>query len=287
MSGGSPVETAPTRPDASMTLLREVMERPLDAGYAEAAARKAAGETPPDGPARRVARKALVLVLAVAIGLGGVWAARELRSPAPGVTARQLLVDQINERTEDGAALAEENAALRAEILELQQQALDSGAAEMVEEAQQLGVWAGTAAVTGPGVVITMEDSERAQAGEPDTEEEHVVDFDLQVVVNALWASGAEAIAINGVRLTGWTAIRSAGAVVLVDLRPLVSPYTIEAIGDPDAMRSAFARTTGAAHLSAINANYGITSELVTAEELTLPAGTVPTLSELEVTRGG
>lgn len=268
-----------------MTLLREVMERPLDAGYDEAALRRAAGGDHEDGPVRRTARRALVFVLAVAIGLGGVWAARELRSPVPGANARQLLVEQIQERTEAGIALSEENAALRAEILELQQQARDSGVAETIEQAQQLGIWAGTSAVTGPGIVITMADSERAQAGEPGSEDERVVDFDLQVVVNGLWAAGAESIAINGIRLTAGTAIRSAGQTVLVDLRPLVSPYTIEAIGDPDGLRTEFARTTGAAHLSALNANYGITSGLVTAEELTLPAGTVPTLSEAEVLR--
>ena len=121
-----------------------------------------------------------------------------------------------------------------------------------------------------------MEDSARAQAGETGTEDERVKDFDLQVVVNALWASGAESIAINGVRLTAATAIRTAGQTVLVDLQPLVSPYRVEAIGDPDAMRSAFARTAGAALLTSLSSGYGITSELVVADELSLPVGTVP-----------
>lgn len=267
------------RPDASMTLLREVMERPLDAGYAEAAARRAAGEDQPTSRVQHAARTALVLVLAVAIGLGGVWAARELRSPAPGISARQVLIGQIHERSETTAELVAQNTALRTEIQDLQEQAFGDAAAAANDAAAELGVWAGTTPVTGPGVVLTMEDSDAAQAGEPDSEPGRVQDFDLQVVVNALWASGAESIAINGVRLTAATAIRSAGSTVLVDLQPLLSPYTIEAIGDPDGLRTAFARTTGASHLSALSSpEYGISSQLSVAAELTLPAGTASAL---------
>ncbi|WP_420113835.1 DUF881 domain-containing protein [Pseudactinotalea sp.] len=269
---------AEPRPDASMTLLREVMERPLDAGYAEAAARREAGEAPSSG-LQRAGRALLVAVLAAAIGLGGVWAARELRNPAPGPSARQLLVEQIRERSEITAGLVEENAGLRSEIQELQEQAFGDAAASTNAQAAELGIWAGTTAVAGPGVVITMADSSRAQAGEPGSENERVQDFDLQVVVNALWASGAESIAINGIRLTGSTAIRTAGSAVLVDLQPLVSPYQIEAIGDPEGMRTSFARTSGAAHLSALSSAWGITSQLVVADDLQLPAGSTSTMA--------
>jgi uncharacterized protein YlxW (UPF0749 family) len=269
------------RPDASMTLLREVMERPLDAGYAEAAARRATGEQQPTSRVRHGARTVLVLVLAVAIGLGGVWAARELRDPGPGVSARQVLMDQIRERSETTAELVAQNTELRTEIQELQEQAFGESAAAANDAAAQLGVWTGTTPVTGPGVVVTMEDSDAAQAGEPDSEGGRVQDFDLQVVVNALWASGAESIAINGIRLTGATAIRTAGSAILVDLQPLLSPYTIEAIGEPNGMRSAFARSAGASLLSTLSSpQYGITSQLSVASELTLPAGT-PSALEL------
>lgn len=269
-----PTVSAPTpRPDASMTLLREVMERPLDAGYAEAAARREAGQEPM-GRLRYLTRAALVLLLAVSIGLGGVWAARELRTPGPSESARQVLVDQIRERSEITADLVEQDTALRAEIQELQEQAFGDTAAAVIDEAERLGVVAGTTPVSGPGLVITMSDSAQAQAGEPDSDDGRVLDYDLQVVVNALWASGAESIAINGIRLTGTTAIRTAGSVVLVDLQPLVSPYTIEAIGDPDRTRTTFAQSAGASLLSTLGAApYNIGVELVVADALELPAG--------------
>jgi uncharacterized protein YlxW (UPF0749 family) len=70
--------------------------------------------------------------------------------------------------------------------------------------------------------------------------EGRVRDADLQDVVNGLWAAGAEAVAVDGQRLTALSAIRSAGESVLVDLRPLSPPYTVEAVGDPAALEVGF-----------------------------------------------
>ena len=265
------------RPDASMTLLIEVMERPLDPGYAAAAANRST--TPRATGPRRGLGQALILLLAVALGLGGVWAARELRAPrAVDTNARVVLEDQIRERTATGEDLQMANAEIRTEITALQESALGGNATAILQRSEQLSVWAGTTAVHGPGAVVTLEDSARALQGEPGTEDERVLDFDLQVVVNGLWASGAEAIAINGHRLTATTAIRTAGQSVLVDLQPLISPYRVEAVGDPNAMRTAFARSSAAAHLSTLSSAFSIPSTVSPADDLTLPAATAPTL---------
>lgn len=266
------------RPDASMTLLREVMEAPLDPGYAQAAARRSR-----DGERSRMWSQVLVLLLAVAMGLGSVWAARELREPVPGMSARTVLVAEIKERTQIGAELAAGNAALRTEVAQLQQQSLGAQAQSMQSEANALGIVAGTTPVVGPGIVIELSDSARASAGEPGTEDERVKDVDLQFVVNSLWSSGAESIAINGVRLSTSSAIRSAGQSVLVDLQALVSPYRIEVVGDPGGLRDTFAQTQGAAYLADLSSRYGIRSELTLADELSLPAGSMPVLENVSV----
>ncbi|WP_147917490.1 DUF881 domain-containing protein [Ruania zhangjianzhongii] len=258
------------RVDASMTLLNEVIERPLDPGYA------AAAEDRRTGRAKRptVAGRALQFALAVVLGLVCVWAARELRVPTGGVTsASSVLADELRERSAVGDDLLAENEQLRAEITELQGALLGPEAQALLEETATLAIWAGTAAVHGPGVQVTMEDSERAAQGEPGTENERVRDGDVQIVVNGLWAAGAEAIAVNGHRLTSRTAIRTAGDAILVDLQPLVSPYVISAIGDPDEMRTEFARTTAAAALNLLASQYSIASTIQTAEDLQLPGG--------------
>lgn len=256
------------RLDASMTLLNEVMERPLDPGYAAAAEARRTGRAKRPTVASRVLRFALAAVL----GLACVWAARELRVPAGGVTsASSVLADELRERSALGEDLLEENEALRAEITQLQAEVLGPDAEGLLAETETLSVWAGTTAVHGPGVQVTMEDSERALQGEPGSQDERVRDGDLQIVVNGLWAAGAEAIALNGHRLTSRTAIRTAGDAVLVDLQPLVSPYVISAIGDPDELRTEFARTTAAAALNLLASQYSIASSIDPAEDLVLP----------------
>jgi uncharacterized protein YlxW (UPF0749 family) len=143
---------------------------------------------------------------------------------------------------------------------------------------------AGTAPVSGPGLRLTLRDAPTAQG---DTEavdpDERVQDVDLQVVTNGLWAAGAEAIAVNGQRLTVLTAIRSAGSAILVDLAPLSGPYVVEAIGDPTPMQTAFARTTAAQHLSTLRNTYGIAGEISAQSQLELPGSSRTRLSAATV----
>lgn len=257
------------RLDASMTLLTAVMERPLDPAY-EAAARKRADSGDP-GPSLR--RRLIVLVLATLTGLGIVVAAQQLRTPnADEVSARDLMIEQIRDRSATNEELRNENAELREEISDLQSQVLGPEAEEFLSRTSDLEVAVGVVPVTGPGLVVTIEDSTRALEGDSADPEGRVRDYDLQVVVNGLWASGAEAVAVNGYRLTSLTAIRSAGEAVLVDLQPLTSPYAVEAIGDPDALRTNFARSSAQVYLNSLAATHSIPNTVNTEEQMRLPA---------------
>src|SRR5207302_8837342 len=93
----------------------------------------------------------------------------------------------------------------------------------------------GTLPVVGQGLRVTVADG--SPAGGP--RDPHL-DRDLQAVTNALWTAGAEAIAVNGERLTAQSAIRQAGDAILVDFRPLVSPYVVTAIGSPVSLETQF-----------------------------------------------
>lgn len=263
----------PRRPDESMSLLRELLDNPLDAGY-RTAPRSAA-----PGPGRPLTwRQVLVVVAAFVIGAGAVWSARELRSPEGTVTARTVLLDQIVERRAVGDELQAANESRQIEIEELRAAALEGADQDVLEELAVLGVASGMSRVSGPGIVVELTDSEAAQAGEAGTEEERVKDIDLQVLVNGLWASGAEAIAVDGQRLSSTSAIRAAGQTILVNLAPVASPYTVEVIGDPVELQTRLARTVAGAHLGVLRSSFGIRSEITVAEDLVLSA---PTLSEL------
>jgi uncharacterized protein YlxW (UPF0749 family) len=91
-------------------------------------------------------------------------------------------------------------------------------------------------------------------------------------VVNALWAAGAEAVAVNGRRVTGTTAIRQAGDVVLVNFHAVSSPYRVRAIGDPAELRS---RTLGSdigRQFALWTQIYGLGFAVRSTEAVTVPA---------------
>jgi uncharacterized protein YlxW (UPF0749 family) len=98
-----------------------------------------------------------------------------------------------------------------------------------------------------------------------------VTDRDLQTIVNEVWAAGAEAVSVNGQRLTALSAIRSAGDAVLVDFRPLNPPYTIRAVGDPKTLRTTFVGGFGGSYLQVLH-GYGITYSVDDQNRVRLPA---------------
>jgi uncharacterized protein YlxW (UPF0749 family) len=260
--------------DASMTLLREVMERPLDPGYATAAARRTEGVRP--------TRRGLVLTLLLAL-LCGALATRsilELRRPQPGADqARAALQAQVRQRTAALDAQQRQLDQLRAQVATLRAQALTgTGGAQLAERARLLELLAGETPVTGPGLKITLADAPSSSAGggaDPrqgtTTDQGRVLDRDLQTVVNGLWAAGAEAVAVNGQRLTARSAIRYAGQAILVDFRPLVPPYVVQAVGEAGGLQTRFAAGAAGAYLQALRDNYGVQAAIVPSANLELP----------------
>ncbi|MFA1236677.1 DUF881 domain-containing protein, partial [Klebsiella pneumoniae] len=112
----------------------------------------------------------------------------------------------------------------------------------------------GTVAVTGPGVVVTVDDAPGSQTDARD----RVLDLDLQILVNGLWQSGAEAISVNGHRLSNLTAIRGAGEAITVDYRSLTRPYVIEAIGDRSRLRGAMTESPEVTTYTQYAQKYGL-----------------------------
>ena len=125
----------------------------------------------------------------------------------------------------------------------------------------------GVRAVTGPGVVLVADDSSTT-----DQSGSQVVDVDIRQAVNGLWLAGAEAISVNGHRLSSRTAVRGAGNAITVDYRSLSRPYRIEAIGDSQAMLRAFPSGPGGVWWAYLKQNYGIRYDLTSADSLRLDA---------------
>ena len=109
----------------------------------------------------------------------------------------------------------------------------------------QAGAWAptvGSQAVTGPAVSVRLDDAKRSAASLPSgfTADDIVVhQQDVQSVVNALWAGGAEAMMLMDQRVVSTSAVRCVGNTLILQGRVYSPPYVIQAIGDVSAMRAA------------------------------------------------
>ncbi|MGI8888593.1 MAG: DUF881 domain-containing protein, partial [Nocardioidaceae bacterium] len=255
-------------------LLTKVMTETLDRDYVEVAARRQAGQqdaagSSGDKPATYTWRAALVAVALVFGSMLGL-SALETDQDKPAIEAeRAELIKQIELRQDRLDDLQGRLGDLSSDIVTAQ----DRLALEAVDGSQlgsrltTLGVAAGTVAVTGPGVTVTIDDG-YAVGGLGDT----IVDKDLQVLTNALWQAGAEAIAIDGHRLTSLTAIRSAGEAITVDYRSLTPPYVIEATGNPDTLPARLLETQAGQLWLDLEANFGIRFDVAPQEKVEVSA---------------
>ena len=259
-----------------MTLVSSDMDHSLDEGYAEAAARKRADGT--GGIPRNLRAKlglAVGLVLAALVVTVG---AAQARVAAPAVAKeREELIDRIDRETAAADKLEKTVDKLRDDVGARQRAALKTSGGD---PSGLVDLLSGATAVHGPGVKLVVDDAAdadgsggngpRETSGFSDTG--RVRDRDMQRVVNGLWQSGAEAVAINGQRLTALSAIRAAGDAILVDNKPLVPPYTVLAVGDGKRLSSTFQSSLDGVYLSVLKENYGIRSSISVEGEVRLPA---------------
>ena len=135
-----------------------------------------------------------------------------------------------------------------------------------------LQIFSGLSSVKGEGIEIVINDAAKTDSLESsDIELARVYDSDIQLLVNALWASGAESIAINEGRLTSTSAIRSAGDAILVNYRPLLPPFVISAIGDKD-LKARLTKHPDYIDLEFVVKTYGLGFNVSENKEITMIA---------------
>lgn len=206
----------------------------------------------------------LVLVLALA---GLLFTVNSQVSREHGVRGEGDLAGLVAEETELVRELTERADALSDEVEALTDE-LDTSTPPIVLAG------AGRSALRGPGLTVELDDAPEdapVLAGiHPDDLVVH--QQDLEAVVNALWAGGAEAMAIQGRRVVATTVVRCVGNVLLLDGQVYSPPYVISAIGDPEALRTALdtspAVTRYREWVDAVGLGWSVTS----SNELELPA---------------
>lgn len=186
----------------------------------------------------------------VAIGAGGLFVTTALNAHgldlrAASVTDLASVVRQEKQRT-DG--LQDQVAQLNRQVTRLGRRVDDPVVEQLQSRVNALKEPVGLLPMSGPGVTVVLDDAPKSEIdkvagqGGPVTSDMLVVhQQDIQAVVNALWAGGAEAVTINGQRVVATTGIKCVGNTVILHGVPYSPPYRISAVGDQAGMASSLA----------------------------------------------
>jgi uncharacterized protein YlxW (UPF0749 family) len=180
------------------------------------------------------------LTLSAALLALGFLIAAQLRSEGPLVRyttqERSPLVETARQLQSDQDQLKQQIADLDGKVRSLQQEGI--GSSQVVEDLnrqlEQAREAAGLVAFEGTGIVLQLTDSTVPPPEGANQADYLVSGRDIRTVVEELWLAGAEAIGVNGERITASSGITDIGGTILVNSAYLAPPYQISAIGPSD-----------------------------------------------------
>lgn len=252
-----------TEDRARTPLLTLITQEAVDRDYQVAASRRATDHHA--GPGLRLAVVAVVAAFAVLVTVAAVQTSQ---NADVNDASRSSLIERIEARRDRVNALQQEIAALRTanQRAEDRLRSLGTSYADARARRASLGALTGFETVRGDGVRVRMDNPPYAD------ESSLIRDADLALLANALWGAGAEAIAINGQRLTAASGIRNSGVPIEVHGIGIAPPYTITAIGDQRTLSANFVDSEAGLQLIALTEQYGYTYDMENVDDLRLPA---------------
>lgn len=142
----------------------------------------------------------------------------------------------------------------------------------MQREKEKLSIAIGSNSVEGPGIILTIPENDQNYLGYQD-----IID-----IVNELWNAGAEAISVNGVRISNTTSIMPGDefSATLINGKPITYPYVVMAIGEPAALDKGISIPFGI--IDNLRAVYKIPLEIEQSEKISLPAASAPNFEYLK-----
>jgi len=196
-------------------------------------------------------------------------------APAPSADGRDRAGATIRRLEEEQEALKARIGELRQELAVYQQEtaATTELLEELSAELNHQKALAGLVAAEGPGVVVTLDDSQRQAIPSGQDPSAYIVhEYDLRDVVNLLWMAGAEGISVNEERVVGTTSIYCVGSTVMVNDTRLSPPYIVRTIGDPNKLEDLMRNPSYLAEVKEKARHNGLTFKFHRATDVRLPA---------------
>ncbi len=197
------------------------------------------------------------------------------QTPAASADGRDRAGATIRRLEEEQEALKARIGQLRQELTVYQQET--AATTDLLEElSAQLNyqkALAGLVATEGPGVVVTLDDSQRQAIPPGQDPSAYIVhEYDLRDVINLLWIAGAEGIAINKERIVATSSIYCVGSTVMVNDTRLSPPYVVQAIGAPNQLESFFRNPSYLVEVKDKARRNGLTFKFYRSAAVKLPA---------------
>lgn len=232
-----------------------------------------------DGEAARRGRVWGVLVPATALLAGLLFATSAATAQGTDLRAgrRSQVTELISSQSDDVTRQERTAARLRREVADLQAVAAAGSSRVAAERARAdaLADVTGLTAVSGPGLTVSLDDAPRRSGVDPasdDPDDLVVHQQDVQAVVNALWAGGAEAMTLMGQRVISTSAVRCVGNTVVLHGRVYSPPFVVKAIGDRAQLRAALDAEPGVQFFKTFVDQFGLGYSVRGSTELSLPA---------------
>jgi len=218
----------------------------------------------------------LVPLTALAAGLLFATSASTAQGTDLRADRRLQLTELIARERSDVQQRERDAAELRSEVeARSAREAADDSRVAQASAAQELEMAAGLVPVEGQAVTVSVDDAPRRPGRPPlseDPDDLVVHQQDVQSVVNALWAGGAEAMTLMGQRIVSTSAVRCVGNTVILHGRVYGPPFVITAVGDPASLRDTLDSDPGVLLFRTYVDRFGLGYTVRTRESVTLPA---------------
>lgn len=217
-----------------------------------------------------IKERSLLGVASILIGFLFIVLIKAQGAAGSQATTQETAIPSLIKIEQENQQLSIDNEKIEQELAKYAQG--QSASALLNQQVNEARMNAALVELVGPGVQITLDDSKRVASEGEDPNSYFIHEQYIREILNALWNGGAEAIAVNGQRITSYTEVFCGGSYIQINGTRQMPPYIIRAIGESHNLSAAL-KFYGWDLLGEYQEQYGITRKLEILDSVRVPAG--------------